>query len=263
MSLQQTRWITGLNNIKLSRQGWLARAIILAGLICPGVVLAQPAIELLTSAGSQGEQVYTVSLQVLAMMTAMVFLPAALMLTTAFTRIVIVLAILRQGLGTMQAPSNQVLIGVALFMTMFIMRPVFERAYSDAIEPYINEEISVQQALKTGVEPFREFMLGQTRQADLDLFIELSRAELKDDQPIPLTMLIPAYATSELMTAFQMGFMILLPFMVIDLVVASVLMTMGMMMLSPMLISFPFKLMLFVLIDGWSLVMATLAQSFY
>jgi flagellar biosynthetic protein FliP len=183
---------------------------------------------------------------------------------TAFTRIIIVLAILRQAIGLMQAPSSQILIGLALFLTFFIMAPVFDRVYTDAVKPYVDEEIEIGKAFEIAQVPFREFMVGQTRETDLDMFAKISGTkELESAEDVPFSLLIPAFITSELKTAFQIGFLIYIPFLVIDLVVASVLMAMGMMMLSPMMISLPFKVMLFVLVDGWSLIMGTLASSFY
>jgi len=211
-----------------------------------------------------GSQTWSVSLQVLALMTALSFLPALLMMMTSFTRIVIVLAILRQALGTMQTPSNQILIGLSLMLTFFIMVPVFDEVYDTAVQPYLNDELTPQEAIQRAAVPFRGFMLAQTREADLDLFAEISRSEpIADAESVPFSLLMPAFVTSELKTAFQIGFLILIPFLVIDLVIASLLMSMGMMMLSPMIISLPFKIMLFVLIDGWTLIMGTLAQSFF
>jgi len=191
-------------------------------------------------------------------------LPAILMTMTSFTRIIVVLAILRQALGTMQTPSNQILIGLALFTSMFIMSPVFEAAYSEGLKPYMAEEVSFDEASEKGLAPFREFMLSQTREADLLMFSSMSGSEgYASQDDIPLSVLMPSFVTSELKTAFQIGFLIFIPFLVIDLVVASVLMSMGMMMLSPMLISLPFKIMLFVLVDGWSLVVGTVTASFF
>jgi flagellar biosynthetic protein FliP len=214
--------------------------------------------------GEDGSQTYSVTLQVLGFMTALTFLPLALMMMTSFARIIIVLAILRQALGTMSTPSNQILLGLSLFLTVFIMMPVFDRAYEQGLKPYMDEEVSLQQAIDQGGQPFREFMLAQTRDTDIELFAEISGAgELEAPDQLPFSLLMPAFVTSELKTAFQIGFLIMIPFLVIDLVVASLLMSMGMMMLSPMIISLPFKIMLFVLIDGWSLVMGTLATSFY
>ena len=213
---------------------------------------------------ADGSQTYSVTLQVLGFMTAITFLPAALLMMTSFTRVVIVLAILRQALGTMQTPSNQIIIGLSLFLTLFIMMPVFDKVYDQALQPYLEEDMPVQQALERASIPFREFMLAQTRDSDIGLFADISgTGELDSPDKVPFSLLMPAFVTSELKTAFQIGFLIMIPFLVIDLVVASLLMSMGMMMLSPMIISLPFKIMLFVLIDGWSLVMGTLATSFY
>jgi flagellar biosynthetic protein FliP len=197
-------------------------------------------------------------------MTALTFIPAALMMMTAFTRIIVVLAILRQALGTAQTPSSQVLIGLALFLTFFVMTPVFDRIYNDAVQPYLREEITLVPALEQAAKPLRAFMMAQTRDTDLAVFARIAGHEgFQDPEEVPLQLLVPAFVTSELKTAFQVGFLLFMPFLVIDLVVASVLMAMGMMMLSPPIISFPFKLMLFVLVDGWALVMGTLAGSFY
>ena len=211
-----------------------------------------------------GEQTYSVSIQALFLMTALTFLPAAMMMMTSFTRIIIVLAILRQAIGLMQAPSSQILIGLALFLTFFIMAPVFTQINSRALQPYLEEQMTLQDAAVTAGEPLREFMFGQTRDADIKMFGEMAGHEAfesKDD--VPFTILVPAFVTSELKTAFQIGFLLFIPFLIIDLVVASVLMSMGMMMLSPMIISLPFKVMLFVMVDGWNIVMGTLASSFY
>jgi flagellar biosynthetic protein FliP len=209
-----------------------------------------------------GTQEYSLSIQILLMMTALAFLPAALIATTAFLRIVIVLALLRQALGTMQTPSNKVLISLAIFLTFFIMAPTFEKIKNEALQPYLAEEITMEEAYTSGVKPLHDFMIEQTRESDLSLFAELADVELTSPEETPLQVLIPAFMTSELKTAFQIGFMLFIPFLIIDLIVASLLMSMGMMMLSPMIISLPFKIMLFVLIDGWGLVMGTLANSF-
>ncbi|MDQ7075272.1 MAG: flagellar type III secretion system pore protein FliP [Gammaproteobacteria bacterium] len=214
--------------------------------------------------GADGEQTYTVSLQILAVMTALSLLPAMILMMTSFTRIIIVLAILRQALGTAQTPSNQILLGISLFLTFFIMSPVFDKVYGDALQPYMEERITQSQALERAAKPIKAFMLAQTREDDIALFVNISEHEdIATPEETPFSILIPSFVTSELKTAFQIGFIIFIPFVVIDLVVASVLMAMGMMMLSPMIISLPFKLMLFVLVDGWSLIMGTLASSFY
>ncbi|AIN59591.1 MULTISPECIES: flagellar type III secretion system pore protein FliP [Pseudomonas] len=223
--------------------------------------LSIPAITL--SSGADGQQEYSVSLQILLIMTALSFIPAFVILMTSFTRIIIVFSILRQALGLQQTPSNQVLTGMALFLTMFIMAPVFERVNKDALQPYLAEQMTAQQAIDKAQGPLKDFMLAQTRQSDLDLFMRLSkRTDIAGPDQVPLTILVPAFVTSELKTAFQIGFMIFIPFLIIDMVVASVLMAMGMMMLSPLIISLPFKIMLFVLVDGWALIMGTLAGSF-
>ncbi len=223
--------------------------------------LSIPAITL--SSGADGQQEYSVSLQILLIMTALSFIPAFVILMTSFTRIIIVFSILRQALGLQQTPSNQLLTGMALFLTMFIMAPVFDRVNQDALQPYLKEQMTAQQAIDKAQGPLKDFMLAQTRQSDLDLFMRLSkRTDIAGPDQVPLTILVPAFVTSELKTAFQIGFMIFIPFLIIDMVVASVLMAMGMMMLSPLIISLPFKIMLFVLVDGWALIMGTLAGSF-
>ena len=211
-----------------------------------------------------GGQSYSLSLQVLFLMTAITLLPGLMLTMTSFTRIIIVLAILRQALGTAQTPSNQILLGLALFITFFVMTPVITETYSSSIKPYMNETIDAHTAINYAINPFKDFMLKQTREADVSLFAELSGdTEVLDPNDISMSILLPAFVTSELKTAFQIGFILFIPFLIIDLVVASVLMSMGMMMLSPLIISLPFKLMLFVLVDGWSLVLGMLASSFY
>jgi flagellar biosynthetic protein FliP len=210
-----------------------------------------------------GSQEYSVTLQVLAMMTALSFIPAMLIMMTSFTRIIVVLAILRQAIGLQSSPSNQVLIGIAMFMTFFIMTPVFNEINDKALQPYLNEELTSLQAFEQAKIPLRAFMLHQTRIKDLDTFADIAGVGADiPHQELPMTVIIPAFVTSELKTAFQIGFMIFIPFLIIDLVVASVLMAMGMMMLSPMIVSLPFKLMMFVLVDGWLLVMGSLATSY-
>jgi len=211
-----------------------------------------------------GGQTYTVTIQILALMTLLTLLPSLLLSITSFTRIMIVLGLLRQAIGTAQAPSNQVLLGLTLFLTVFIMMPVFDKVNEVAFKPYMEEKIDALVAIEKASGPFRTFMLKQTREADLELFMRISnRDDIASPEEVPFFILVPAYVTSELKTAFQIGFLIFLPFLVIDLVVASVLMSMGMMMLSPMIISLPFKIMLFVLADGWALVLEMLAASFY
>ncbi len=203
------------------------------------------------------------TLQILGLMTLLTFLPAIMMMMTSFARIIIVFAILRQALGLQQTPSNQILLGLALFLTLFIMSPVLDRVNEQAVQPYLNEQITSVEAVQSASVPFRAFMLAQTRENDLNLFMNISRTPaVEAPEDIPFTVLVPAFVTSELKTAFQIGFMLFIPFLVIDLVVASVLMAMGMMMLSPVIISLPFKIMLFVLVDGWAMVIGTLAGSF-
>lgn len=210
-----------------------------------------------------GSEDYTVTLQILAVMTALTFLPAVLLMMTSFTRIIIVFAILRQALGLQQSPSNQILIGLSLFLTLFIMQPVLSIINEDALQPYINEDINAQEALARTAEPFHSFMLAQTRESDIELFVGIAdNPPIQTPEDTPFSILVPAFVTSELKTAFQIGFIIFIPFLVIDLVVASVLMAMGMMMLSPLIISLPFKIMLFVLVDGWAMLIGTLAASF-
>jgi flagellar biosynthetic protein FliP len=237
-------------------------ALILLPLSAHAVDLGVPALSVTTS--ENGEQTYSVTLQVLALMTVLTLLPAALMMLTSFTRIIIVLAIVRQAVGMPQAPSGQILIGLSLFLTFFVMAPVFDRVYQEAIVPYLNEEMEIKPAFEAAGKPFRQFMLNQTRDTDLSMFVRIAGKDGVDSaDDVSFSMLMPAFVTSELKTAYQIGFMIFIPFLVIDLVVASVLMAMGMMMLSPMIISLPFKIMLFVLVDGWALIMGTLASSFY
>ena len=242
----------------------LARILVLVVALTAGQAALAQSLPLMTVAQTGGEQTYSLSIQVLALMTALTVLPALVLSMTAFTRIVIVLAILRQALGTPQTPPNQVLIGLSLFLTLFVMTPVMTRAYDNAVVPYMAGQQDARTAASNALVPLKDFMLDQVRQSDLALFTELSGHEPYDSpQDVPLTVLIPSFITSELKTAFQIGFLIFIPFLVIDLVVASVLMSMGMMMLSPMLISLPFKIMLFVLVDGWSLLVGTLAGSFF
>lgn len=213
---------------------------------------------------ADGGETYTVTIQILALMTVLSLLPAALIMTTSFTRIIIVLSILRQALGTAQTPSNQILLGLTLFLTFFIMSPVFTLAYENGLKPYLDEEMSSELAIEKVSEPFYHFMLAQTRETDLAMFADIAgHGKLDPAEKVPFSLLLPSFVTSELKTAFQIGFLLFIPFLIIDLVVASVLMSMGMMMLSPMIISLPFKIMLFVLIDGWSLIMGTMAASFY
>ena len=231
-------------------------------MLLPALVQAQD-MTVLSVRDADGGQDYSVKLQILLLMTALSLIPGMLMVLTSFTRIVIVLAILRQALGLQQSPPNRVLIGIALMLTLLIMRPVWQDIYQNAFKPYQAEEMTLEQALVRAEQPLRQFMLAQTRENELHQVLliakELTTMAAAD---VPLDVLIPAFVLSELTTAFQIGFMLFLPFLIIDMVVASVLMSMGMMMLSPLIISLPFKLMIFVLADGWSMVAGTLAATF-
>ena len=226
---------------------------------------AETSLAALTSTPSSGGgQTYSLSLQTLILLTSLSFLPAILLMMTSFTRIIIVLSLLRSALGTPSSPPNQVLIGLALFLTFFVMSPVLDKIYTEAYLPYSENKLSLQQAADKGIVPLKTFMLRQTRETDLALFVKISNsAPLQNTDEVPLRILVPAYVISELKTAFQIGFVVFIPFLIIDMVVASVLMSMGMMMVSPAVISLPFKLMLFVLADGWNLLIGSLAQSFY
>ena len=215
-----------------------------------------------TPGEEEGVQEYSVSLQILALMTALTFLPAMLMMMTSFTRIIVVFAILRQALGLQSTPSNQILLGLTLFLTIFIMKPVLEEVNEVALQPYMEEELTSLEAVEQASQPFRKFMLAQTRESDLGLFMRIADEQYATAQDVSFWVLLPAFVTSELKTAFQIGFILFIPFLIIDMVVASVLMAMGMMMLSPIIISLPFKIMLFVLVDGWALIMGTLAASY-
>lgn len=223
--------------------------------------LSMTALTLTTNA--DGSQEYSVTLQILIFMTALSFIPAAVIMMTSFTRIVVVMAILRQAFGLQQTPSNQVIIGLTLFMTLFIMTPVYNQIDESAIQPYLAEQLTSVEAIDRGKVPLRAFMLEQTRLKDLDTLASMAGLEVVDKPTdLPMTVIIPAFIISELKTAFQIGFILFIPFLIIDLVVASILMAMGMMMLSPMIVSLPFKLMLFVLVDGWNLVIGTIATSY-
>jgi flagellar biosynthetic protein FliP len=232
-------------------------------LLAAAPALGQEVPLLTTEPNAGGGQTYSAKIELLAILTILSIVPALMMTMTAFTRIIVVLGLLRQGIGTQQTPSNQVLIGLAFFLTVFVMSPVLSRAYGEGVQPYMAEELAADEAVTRVATPFREFMLAQTRRADLMMFARLGGYEgFEDRDEIPMAVLMPAFVTSELKTAFQIGFLILIPFLIIDLVVSSVLMSMGMVMLSPLIISLPFKLMLFVLVDGWSLIVGTLARSF-
>jgi len=223
--------------------------------------LGMSALKLTTN--PDGSQEYSITLQILIFMTALSFIPAAVIMMTSFTRIIVVMAILRQAMGLQQSPSNQVIVGLTLFMTLFIMTPVYNEINARAIQPYLQDQLTSVEAIDKAKVPLRAFMLEQTRIKDLDTLANMAGIE-EVDQPtdLPMTVIIPAFVISELKTAFQIGFMLFIPFLIIDLVVASILMAMGMMMLSPMIVSLPFKLMLFVLVDGWNLVIGTIANSY-
>ena len=219
-----------------------------------------PALSMTTSA--DGSQNYSVTLQILFLMSALTILPSLIIMLTSFTRITIVLGILRRAIGLQQTPSNQVLMGLALFLTFFTMSPVIDKIYDLAVQPYLENNMPIMTAVSNAEQPLREFMFAQTRQTDLELFIRLSNKSVPVLKEVPFMVLVPAFVTSELKTAFQIGFLLFIPFLVIDMVIASMLMAMGMMMLSPLVISLPFKIMLFVLVDGWALTMGTIAASF-
>ncbi|MBW4049414.1 MAG: flagellar type III secretion system pore protein FliP [Proteobacteria bacterium] len=241
----------------------LSQALILFTLYVPAWAHAQGLPAFTATPVPGGATEYTLSLQTLLFMTVLVFLPAMLLMMTAFTRIVIVMSLLKQALGTTTVPPSQVIIGLSLFLTFFVMNPVLSKINDVAIKPLMDNQISMMQALDAGSAPLKTFMLSQTRQDDLALFVRLSgNKPLVSPADTPMTLLIPAFVTSELKTAFQIGFIVFIPFLIIDMVVAAVLMSMGMMMLSPVTVSFPLKLMLFVLVNGWELVIGSLVQSF-
>lgn len=225
--------------------------------------VAVPSIDLKINPGGSPVQVVD-SVKLLILLTLLSFIPVFLLMMTSFTRIIIVLSFLRSALGTMQAPPNQVLIGLALFMTIFIMAPVYQSINEQAIKPYLANQITQEEAMNNGAKPLRSFMLKQTREKDLALFIDISKtARPQNADDVSLTVVVPAFIISELKTAFQIGFLLYAPFLVIDMVVASILMSVGMFMLPPVMISLPFKLLLFVMADGWYLVVKSVVESFY
>lgn len=232
----------------------------------PVLALAQsvsPLPGITATPGAGGSTQFSVPIQTLLFFTALSFIPAMVLLMTSFTRIVIVLSLLRQAIGTQSSPPNQVIIGLSLFLSFFVMGPTVDKIYAQAYVPYTQNKIDFNQAAELGSAPLKDFMLKQTRESDLALFVKLSRSAAPQNKAdLPLRVIVPAFVTSELKTAFQIAFMVFIPFLVIDMVVASVLMSLGMMMLSPVLISLPFKLMLFVLVDGWNLLIASLVSSF-
>jgi flagellar biosynthetic protein FliP len=240
----------------------LMTLLFIAMCVMPMMAQAQ-GIPLVNVSGGKAGQQYSMSLQLLGLMTTLTLLPSMLLMMTSFVRIIIVLSLLRQALGTGQTPPNMVLVGLALFLTLFIMSPVFDNIYQNALLPYMNGGMPFEKALALAEAPVRNFMTLQTREDDITMFMQIAqKKEVVSAAEVPFTTLMPAFITSELKSAFTIGFMIYIPFVVIDLIVASVLMSMGMMMLSPMIISMPFKLMLFVLVDGWTLLMGSLASSF-
>ncbi len=245
---------------------WVAHSLLALLLLLAGesswAQSTAPSLPLMVAQGANGTS-YSVPVQTLLFFTALGFLPALLLMMTGFTRIVIVLSLMRQALGTPTAPPNQVIIGLSLFLTFFVMSPTIDRVHAAAWQPFAENRIAFDEALRRGETPVREFMLKQTRQSDVQLFARLAKLpkDIKDDA-VPMKVLIPAFITSELKSAFQIGFMIFIPFLIIDMIVASVLMSLGMMMLSPVMVALPFKLMLFVLADGWHLLLGSLASSF-
>ncbi|HLR12074.1 MAG TPA: flagellar type III secretion system pore protein FliP [Burkholderiaceae bacterium] len=250
-----------------TRLVWLLAPVLLGiFMVSPEIVQAQTSFPALTAspANADGSQTWSLSVQTLVLLTMLSFLPALLLTMTGFTRIVIVLGLLRNAMGTGSSPPNSVIIGLALFLTFFAMSPVFDQVYEQAWEPLSSGQIELQEALQRGAGPMREFMMHQTRETDLTLFANMiGESEFESPEDVPLRVLVPAFVTSELKTAFQIGFTIFIPFLIIDLLVASTLMSLGMMMVPPVTISLPFKLMLFVLADGWHLLLGSLARSFH
>lgn len=248
---------TGQLRARLSPFLWIAMAI------APAAAGAQGVLSVDSAPAAGGGTTWSVPIQTLLVFTALSFLPAVLLMMTGFTRIVIVLSLMRQALGLQTTPPNQVIIGLSLFLTFFVMSPTLEKIHRDAYEPYAKQQIALQEALERASAPIREFMAAQTRESDLALFARVARIEgTPSVADVPMRVLIPAFVTSELKTAFQIGFLVFVPFLVIDLIVASLLMSMGMMMVSPVLVALPFKLMLFVLADGWNLLIGSLVTSF-
>lgn len=244
----------------------MARCLLALGLGLAWPAFAQQTgLPAITSAPSpDGGTTYTLSLQTLLLLTSLTFLPAIVLMMSSFTRIIIVLSLLRQAIGTQASPPNQVLIGLALFLSFFVMSPVIDQIYAESYLPFAEDKINIMEAAEKASDPLKTFMLRQTRETDLALFAQIADSgEIEGPDQVPMKILVPAYITSELKTAFQIGFVVFIPFLIIDMVVASTLMAMGMMMLSPMIISLPFKLMLFVLADGWHLLIGSLTQSFY
>jgi len=242
----------------------LKSLLLLLLLLLPVTALAQglPTITFGIGEATEPGEVST-ALQILIVLTILSVAPAILLMTTGFTRIVIVLSFVRQAMGTQQAPSNQIVIGLALFLTFFVMAPVFERINDNALQPYLQKQIGQEQAFQEALKPMRDFMFSQVGEKDLQLLVDISKSPQPENQDdIGMLTLIPAFMLSELKRAFQMGFLLFVPFLMIDMIVASILMAMGMMMLPPIIVSLPFKILLFVLVDGWTLVIGSLVQSF-
>ena len=239
----------------------MALTLVLAGL--PAVALAQALPAITSTPAPGGGTQWSLSIQTLLLLTGLTFIPAIVLMMTGFTRIIIVLSLLRHALGTQTSPPNQVLVGLALFLTFFVMAPTFDRVYVEAYQPLSENRINFQEALDRGSVPMREFMLKQTRTTDLELFTRIAKKPKPETaEQVPMSVLIPAFVISELKAAFQIGFIIFIPFLIIDMVVASVLMSMGMMMMSPVIVAMPFKIMLFVLVDGWNLIVGSIVLSF-
>ena len=256
------QWVTGRRSV-LQGAHLIALGLCLLTLGATEPAFAQNAVSVNATPGSGGSTTYSVPIQTMLAFAALSFLPAILLLMTSFTRIVIVLSLTRQAMGLQTTPPNQVIVGLSLFLTLFVMGPTLDKMYQEAYLPYSEQKIGFEAALEKGSEPLRAFMTRQTRESDLGLFARMAKVD--DKQPVaqmPMRVLIPAFVISELKTAFQIGFMVFIPFLIVDLIVSSVLMSMGMMMLSPVLVALPFKLMLFVLADGWSLLVGSLVASF-
>jgi flagellar biosynthetic protein FliP len=249
------------DRIRFILRSFLCLTLFLPSLACAQAAGGLPAFT--ATPGPGGSTTYTITIQTLLTLTALSFIPASLLLMTSFTRIIIVLSLLRNAMGTQTAPPTQVMVSIALFLTFFIMAPVADRVYDEAYRPLSDGEINIMQAAERASVPVKAFMLKQTRESDLALFLHLANIEsIEKPEDTPMRVAIPAYVTSELKTAFQIGFIVFIPFLVIDMVVASLLMSMGMMMMSPIMVSLPFKIILFVLVDGWQLLISSLVKSF-
>ncbi|MGP9764806.1 flagellar type III secretion system pore protein FliP [Halomonas sp. AOP13-D3-9] len=252
------------SNGEVRRWLWLSLVLGVCFILAASPAHAQQIPGITSQPLEDGGQQWSLSLQTLLFLSSLAFLPSMLLMMTSFTRIIIVLSLLRTAMGTQATPPNQVLLGIALFLTFFIMSPVLAQVYDNAWVPLTNETINFEEFLLLAQDPFREFMLAQTREPDLALFVRLADiGPMQGPEELPMRVLLPAYVTSELKTAFQIGFTIFIPFLIIDLVVASTLMALGMMMVPPITISLPFKLMLFILVDGWQLIIGSMAESFY